>query len=58
MLGAIVGIEIPVTKLVGKWKASQNQPVVNREGVIKGLGEIPGTDAAAMADFVRQSIDS
>lgn len=57
MLGAIVGIEIPVTRLIGKWKASQNQPAVNREGVIRGLGEIAGADAATMASYVKQSID-
>jgi transcriptional regulator len=58
MLGAIVGIEIPVTRLVGKWKASQNQPAVNRDGVIKGLSEIPSAAAATMAGFVKQSISS
>ncbi|MBV8634608.1 MAG: FMN-binding negative transcriptional regulator, partial [Burkholderiaceae bacterium] len=26
MLGAIVGIEIPIKRLVGKWKVSQNRP--------------------------------
>ncbi len=57
MLGAIVGIEIPVTRLIGKWKASQNQPAVNRAGVITGLGEIAGADAATMARYVKQSID-
>lgn len=56
MLGAIVGIEIPVTRLVGKWKVSQNQPAANRDGVIKGLGELPDADAAAMADLIRQTI--
>jgi transcriptional regulator len=58
MLGAIVGIEIPVTKLLGKWKASQNQSAANRDGVIKGLGEIPGAEAAAMASFVKQAMNS
>jgi transcriptional regulator len=58
MLGAIVGIEIPLTKLTGKWKASQNQPAANRDGVIRGLGEIPTADATAMAGFVKQSIKS
>ena len=32
MLGAIVGIEIPVTKLVGKWKLSQNKAAADIEG--------------------------
>jgi len=29
MLGAIVGIEITITRLLGKWKVSQNQPAEN-----------------------------
>ncbi|MFD2368102.1 FMN-binding negative transcriptional regulator [Pseudoduganella sp. GCM10020061] len=37
LVGAVVGIEIEVTRLEGKWKASQNQPAPNRQGVIDGL---------------------
>jgi transcriptional regulator len=29
MLGAIVGIEITINRLLGKWKVSQNQPAAN-----------------------------
>ncbi len=58
MLAAIVGIEVPVTKLVGKWKTSQNQPEVNREGVIRGLSKIASADATVMASFVKQSKSS
>lgn len=47
MLAAIIGIEIAVKSLEGKWKASQNQPEDNREGVIAGLCELGRTDAAA-----------
>jgi len=52
MLAAIVGIEIVVTKLSGKWKISQNQPVPNREGVIEGLRSLGQPDANAMAALV------
>ena len=37
LLGAIVGMEIPVTQLIGKWKVSQNRSVADRQGVIAGL---------------------
>ncbi len=37
MLDAIVGIEIPVTRWVGKRKASQNRPRADRDGVAQGL---------------------
>ena len=33
-LGAIVGIEIAVTRLAGKWKVSQNRPAKDRAGVV------------------------
>jgi transcriptional regulator len=37
MLKAIVGIEIPVTRLQGKWKLSQNRLPQDRAGVAAGL---------------------
>jgi transcriptional regulator len=52
MLRAIVGIEIVLTSLVGKWKVSQNRPAADREGVVQGLASIAGSDAAAMAHEV------
>jgi transcriptional regulator len=33
MLGAIVGIEIPITRLLGKWKVSQNRASTDRARV-------------------------
>lgn len=54
-LRAIVGIEMPVTRLVGKWKVSQNRPPGDREGVVRGLGQMDDADAAAMARLVRES---
>jgi len=41
MMRAIVGIEIPVARLVGKVKASQNRGAADREGVAAALGEHP-----------------
>ncbi|HEX9392645.1 MAG TPA: FMN-binding negative transcriptional regulator [Usitatibacteraceae bacterium] len=49
---AIVGIEIPVSRLMGKWKVSQNRSKADREGVAAGLGEMPGEAAQAMAKLV------
>lgn len=56
MLGAIVGIEIPVARLEGKWKASQNRPVYDRDGVIEGLLEQRGDAAVAMVEMVRRAL--
>lgn len=52
MMAAIVGIEIPITRLVGKWKVSQNQPEANRAGVVRGLG-MQGAKGEAMAGLVQ-----
>ncbi len=49
MLGAIVGIEMPVTSLIGKWKVSQNRPAADREGVAAGLDREHGDPALVAA---------
>ncbi len=54
MLGAIVAVEMPVQRWVGKFKLSQNQPEANRQGVVEGLQQQPTTGAQAMALRVRQ----
>lgn len=48
----IVGIEIVITRLSGKWKVSQNQPPQNQAGVIQGLNASIERDAASMASLV------
>jgi transcriptional regulator len=45
-LRAIVGIEIELTSLVGKWKTSQNRSAADREGVAHGLADAKGEMAA------------
>lgn len=50
-LRAIAGLEIPVSRIEGKWKASQNQPEANRQGVVQGLRE---SAAEAMAKIVEE----
>ncbi|MEO7727978.1 MAG: FMN-binding negative transcriptional regulator [Burkholderiales bacterium] len=54
MLGAIVGIEIPITRLVGKWKVSQNRTATDREAVVKGLQNSYDADAGVMANLVKE----
>jgi transcriptional regulator len=39
-IGQIIGIEIGITRLLGKWKVSQNQPEENQDSVIQGLNKI------------------
>ena len=47
---AIVGIEMVITRLSGKWKASQNQSAVNQAGVIAGLVAQGSAELAALVE--------
>jgi predicted FMN-binding regulatory protein PaiB len=51
---AIVGIEIPIARIEGKWKVSQNRPAADRIGVVTGLRS-EGADAIASAVAERSS---
>jgi len=56
-LGAIVGIEMVITKLIGKWKVSQNQPVENQVGVVQGLRALGESGALEMACLIEKLYD-
>jgi len=49
---AIVGIEIEITDIRGKWKTSQNRSAADRAGVVQGLEAIGDEAAEAMARLV------
>lgn len=49
----IVGIEIPITRIEGKWKMSQNRPEADRVGVLDGYRE-KGAAAERMARLVAE----
>ena len=57
LLRGIVGIEIPITKLVGKWKVSQNRTRADRLGAAAGLFETGTSESAEMADLIRARVD-
>jgi len=44
----IVGVEIAVTRIEGKWKASQNRPAEDHPGIIAGLAADGDNDMAAL----------
>lgn len=50
-LKGIVGVEIPIARIEGKWKVSQNRTIADRQGVAAGLRGL-GDDAEAVADEV------
>jgi transcriptional regulator len=55
-LRAIVGIEIPIARIEGKWKVSQNRPEADRRGVHDGLAGEAGPMSGPMADLVGQHV--
>jgi transcriptional regulator len=52
LLASIVGFEMKITKLLGKWKVSQNQPLENKITVINGLKD---NKQQEMADLVKKN---
>lgn len=56
MLRAIVGIEIPIDRLEGKLKASQDEDMQDRIGTVRGLQQCPGEAARAMANLVHHTL--
>lgn len=52
-LRSIVGIEITLTQLSGKYKVSQNQSAANQASLAQALQAHTSTDAQAMAELVR-----
>jgi transcriptional regulator len=52
LLRGIIGIEIPIARLEGKWKLSQNRTVEDRQGAIDGLRQEGDPLSVAMADWM------
>lgn len=58
LLRAIVGIEIPIDRLEGKLKASQDEALQDRLGTVRGLREETSDEAGSMADLVMKAIET
>ncbi len=50
LLPTIVGIEVELTKLVGKWKVSQNRPDADKRGVVAGLRSRGDAESAELVE--------
>jgi transcriptional regulator len=53
MLKGIIGLDITVARLEGKYKLSQNRPVADRPGIIAALEAQGDADAGAVARLMR-----
>jgi transcriptional regulator len=58
LLRGIVGIAIPIDRLEGKLKASQDEAMPDRLGTVEHLKATPGDNARAMAALVEQAIEA
>lgn len=56
LLGGIVGFELPIEQLDGKWKLGQNHSAVRRERVIQQLRHVADAEAAAVADLMAATL--
>jgi transcriptional regulator len=54
LLNAIVGLELPIQRLEGKWKVSQNRTEEERKGVIEGLSKLNTPESLAMKALVEE----
>jgi transcriptional regulator len=54
MLKAIIGFEMPIARLEGKWKLGQNRSTADIAGVREGLAQERGDEAAAMIDLMKK----
>jgi len=49
---AIVGVEVAIERIEGKWKMSQNRPAQDIDGVVKNLESSPIDKERAVAKIV------
>jgi transcriptional regulator len=54
-LKGIVGLELPIHRLEGKWKVSQNRTESERKGVIEGLTKLNTPESRAMKTLVEEA---
>jgi transcriptional regulator len=54
LLNGIIGLELPIHRLEGKWKVSQNRTERERNGVAQGLAEINTPESIAMKALVQE----
>lgn len=56
LMEAIVGIEIPIARLVGKWKVHQHRPEADKLGVVAGLLSRGDARSNAVAELVKKHV--
>lgn len=57
MLKAIVGVELEIAGIEGKWKLGQNRPTADRAGMVAGLAGETGDAAAGIAAAIAAGLE-
>jgi len=56
LLHGIVGLELPIRRMEGKWKVSQNRTERERQGVLEGLTRLDTPESRAMKALVEEKL--
>lgn len=51
----IVGFELTITRLLGKWKLNQNKTDAERDGLVRAIREHGDDDARGMAELIERA---
>jgi transcriptional regulator len=54
MLNGIVGFEIPIARLEGKWKLGQNRSAADKRGMLEALREAQDENSRMLAQFMER----
>lgn len=57
-MAQIVGFEIPIERLEGKWKMNQNRSAADRRGAIRGLRAQGSAPEAQVAELMEAALDA
>ncbi len=56
LLDGIVGLELTIQRLEGKWKVSQNRNERDRQGVMEGLNSLDTPESLAMRELIKLDV--
>jgi transcriptional regulator len=56
MLQGVVGVEVPISRIEGKFKLSQNRSAADRQGVIRHLEQRGDDDSLRLAALMRERL--
>jgi transcriptional regulator len=55
LIKGIVGFELTITRLLGKWKLNQNKTDAERGGLVRAMREQNDADTTTMAELIERA---